>query len=167
MMARLLPNPFLTLTFWAIWVALGNEWSAAQVLSGLLVALLIPMLMRPFWRPTARVRRPLLLVLFLLHMQRDIVVANLAVARRILGPVRRLRPAFVEVPLDVHDDFVITLLTSVISLTPGTVVADVSPDRRRLLVHALDTRDPSAVIHDIKHRYERPLMEIFGCSPTR
>lgn len=163
MTGKLLPNPQLTAAFWILWMLLGNEWSAAQALLGLFVAWLVPVLMRPFWQPALRVRHPLLLIAFLMRMQVDIIRANWGVARRILGSMGELRPAFVEVPLDVRNEFVITVLTSVISLTPGTVVADVSPDRRRLLVHTLDTRDPAALVNEIKERYERRLMEIFGC----
>ena len=76
---------------------------------------------------------------------------------------RRLRPGFVELPLDLTDEFAITLLASTISLTPGTVSADVSEDRRTLLIHALDVDDQDAMIRQIKQRYERPLKEIFEC----
>lgn len=81
-------------------------------------------------------------------------VANLAVARRILGHTARLRPAFVEVPLDLESDLAI-------SLTPGTVSARLSEDRRTRLVHCLDAPDPEAVRDDIKARYEAPLKEVF------
>ncbi len=80
-----------------------------------------------------------------------------------LGSPSRLRPAFVEVPLDIRDDFVITMLASVVSLTPGTVSADVSQDRTLLLVHGLDVADIPEMIATIKQRYEAPLKEIFGC----
>lgn len=163
MMNKLLPNPLLSIAFLVLWLLLGNEWSAAQLALGLFVGWLMPILMQRFWKPVIQIRHPLRLLVFLLRMQYDIFRANLTVARCILSPTKRLRPAFLEVPLDVRNDFVITVLSSVISLTPGTVVADVSPDRRRLLVHTLDTRDPSAVVRDIKERYERRLMEIFGC----
>ncbi|MCW1777205.1 Na+/H+ antiporter subunit E [Pantoea ananatis] len=47
-----------------------------------------------------------------------------------------------------------------ITLTPGTVSAALSDDRKYLLVHvALD--DAETVIRQIKTRYEAPLMEIF------
>ena len=93
----------------------------------------------------------------------DIVVANVSVAIKVLGPLRSLRPGFVELPLELEDDFAIALLASTISLTPGTVSADVSPDRRTLLVHALDVDDAAALVAEIKQRYERPLKEIFEC----
>jgi multicomponent K+:H+ antiporter subunit E len=102
-------------------------------------------------------------VRFVLVVHWDILTANMAVAILILGPPRRLRPGFVELPLDLTDEFAITLLASTISLTPGTVSADVSEDRRTLLIHALDVDDQDAMIRQIKQRYERPLKEIFEC----
>jgi multicomponent K+:H+ antiporter subunit E len=49
-----------------------------------------------------------------------------------------------------------------ITLTPGTLSASLTPDRLELLVHVLDTDDREAEVHRIKQRYERPLQEIFG-----
>jgi len=90
-------------------------------------------------------------------------VANLVVARLILGPVRRLRPAFIRLPLDLNNEFAIVLFTHSLSLTPGTVSADLSADRRFLLIHALDVEDEAQLVARIKQRYEAPLKEIFPC----
>ena len=65
------------------------------------------------------------------------------------------------VPLDLTNIHGITTLASIITLTPGTVSAELSDDRRYLLVHALDLQDPQALIDEIKLRYEAPLKEIF------
>jgi multicomponent K+:H+ antiporter subunit E len=91
----------------------------------------------------------------------DIVIANLRVARLILGPRARLRPAFFVVPVALRDPYPVTLLASIISLTPGTVSADLSADGRALLVHGLDVDDVPGTVSRIRARYERPLMEIF------
>lgn len=76
---------------------------------------------------------------------------------------RKLRPLFIRLPLDLCNDFAIVVLTNTISLTPGTVSADLSPDRRSLLIHALDVEDVEQTVARIKSRYERPLQEIFEC----
>jgi len=81
----------------------------------------------------------------------------------VIGPLHRLSPAFVEVPLDLRDPFIATLLGSIVSLTPGTVAIDVDRQRWVMLVHALDAPDPQALITEIKLRYEMPLREIFAC----
>jgi multicomponent K+:H+ antiporter subunit E len=66
------------------------------------------------------------------------------------------------VPLELQQPFAITLLASIISLTPGTVSANLSGDRRSLLVHDLDVEDADeTAVQRIKQRYEKPLMEIF------
>ena len=52
-------------------------------------------------------------------------------------------------------------MTSMITLTPGTVSAALSDDRKFLLVHVLHLEDPQDLIDTIKRRYEAPLMEIF------
>ena len=91
------------------------------------------------------------------------MLANIAVARLILGPPGRLKPTFVEVPLELTQPMSISLLASIITMTPGTVSADLSEGNRTLLVHALDCDDTAGLVAEIKQRYEKPLLEIFGC----
>jgi formate hydrogenlyase subunit 3/multisubunit Na+/H+ antiporter MnhD subunit len=101
------------------------------------------------------------LVFFLLKVLWDILVANVAVAALILGGRRCMRPAFVSVPLDLRTELAISILANTVSLTPGTVSAWLSPDRRTLVVHGLRVTDPAALVLEIKTRYERPLIDIF------
>ncbi len=163
---RLLPRPLLTLFLALLWLLLNNSLALGQVLLGLLLGWGIPLLTAPFLLSVPPVRRPLTLCRFLLRVLYDIVVANLHVARLVLGPTKRLRPAFVEVPMVIEDEFVLTVLTSVVSLAPGTVSAGVTADHRRLLLHGLDIADTEVFIAQLKRRYEAPLLEIFQCSPT-
>lgn len=162
-LSRWLPFPGLSLLLWAVWLLLVNEVSVGQVLLGALLGWLIPLGTRFFWPVVPRLRRLDRLLVFLLVVLRDIVLANITVARLILGPQSRIRPAFVELPLELETDFAITVLANTISLTPGTVSADVSADRRTLLVHVLDLEDEQRLIDTIRQRYEQPLKEVFEC----
>ena len=161
-MKRLLPYPSLTLALWLTWLLL-NGFSVGHALLGLILAVVLPLGTRPFWPQVPLVRDRMGLPRFVLRVAKDILLANLAVALKVLGPVKDLQPGFVEVPLDLRDSFAITVLTSTVSLTPGTVSADVSEDRTRLLVHALHVEDPEALVAEIKQRYEGPIKEIFEC----
>lgn len=162
-MKRWLPSPMLSLMLWGLWLLLANDFSAGQMVLGLFFAWLVPVITEPFWLHRPRIQKPGKLVAFVLLVHRDILVANMAVAKLILSNPDQLRPAFVEVPLDTDNEFVITVLASVVSLTPGTVSADISADHRTLLVHGLDVKDQAALVASIKQRYEAPLKEIFGC----
>src|SRR5690606_37894694 len=106
---------------WVLWLLMANSYSPGQMVLGAVFAWLVPLVVAPFWLDIPRVRNMPSLLRFVLVVHLDILVANLSVARLILGPPKKLRPAFVEVPLDVEGEFVVTLLASVVSLTPGTV----------------------------------------------
>lgn len=162
MIRKLYPFPTLSVFLLLMWLLLSG-FSAGHLVLGMVLATVLPLGTLPFWPNVPRLRNFHKLVLFVLMVHWDIVVANLSVARRILGSPKKLRPAFVEVPLDIKDDFAITLLTSTVSLTPGTVSADISADASRMLVHALHVEDEAVLVDQIKQRYERRLKEIFEC----
>lgn len=159
-----LPHPALSGYMWILWLLLVNDFSAGHIVLGAALAWFIPFLTQRFWPEAMKMHRPLLAARFVLLVLWDIVVANAVLAVRILGPSSRLRPAFMLLPLDLQQDFAITLLASTISLTPGTVSADLSADRKALLIHVLHVDDIEESIHAIKNRYEAPLKEIFECS---
>lgn len=166
MIRRILPHPLLSAILLFTWLLMVNDFSLGHWLLGAFLGLALPLLCRNLLLSTPRIRRPGLLLRFIALVLYDIVVANLQVARLVLGPKARLQPGFVEIPLELTDDLAITILASVITLTPGTVSADLSDDRRMLLVHGLDVPDPQALAADIKARYEAPLKEVFECSAT-
>lgn len=162
MIHRLLPHPLLTPILALIWMLLANEFSAGHAVLGLVLGWAIPIFTLRFWPEQTRIGQPLTLLRFIALVLYDILVANLIVAWLIIS--RRnasLRPAFVEIPLEVSSDLAISLLANTITLTPGTVSAELSPERDRLLVHALHVTDTEALVATIKSRYEAPLKEVF------
>lgn len=160
---QLLPHPALSAGLLLLWLALGNGLSAAWALLGALLAVALPLACRRFCLHLPRLRRIFAALELLLIVLGDIVIANLQVARLILGPRAHMQPAFIEVPLDVRDLFVATLLGSIVTLTPGTVAIDVDEQCWTLQVHALNVDDGDALIRSIKTRYETRLKEIFAC----
>ncbi|HLT04181.1 MAG TPA: Na+/H+ antiporter subunit E [Pseudomonas sp.] len=161
-----LPHPGLTILLTAMWLLLANEPTLGHLLLGLALGLVIPLIVRRYLLNVPRVRKPVKLCLFVLMVFWDIVIANLHVARLVLGKKERLNPAFVELPMDLQDEFLLAALACIISLTPGTVSAGLTPDHKTLLIHGLDVPDSDALIVATKKRYEAPLLEIFECSPT-
>ena len=89
-------------------------------------------------------------------------MANIQVAWIVLTvPNAKLKPAWIVVPLELRQPEAITVLAGTITLTPGTVSADLSDEGHSLLVHVLHTDDPDAVRDDIVNRYQSRLKEIF------
>lgn len=162
MIDRLFPHPRLSLTLVVVWLMLVNEVTLGQAVVGGALGLVVPLLTAPYWPGKPRVARGGKLAGFCLLVLRDVVTANVVVARLILFHRNEtLSPAFFTVPLALRQPEAITLLAGAITMTPGTVSCDLSADGRSLLVHALDAPDPDAVRDEIKSRYEKRLMEIF------
>jgi len=159
-----LPHPALSVFMWGLWLLLINDITGGHIVMGALLAWFIPWVTYPFWPESTPIRKPLVVLRFLRYVLWDILVANYVLMLRILGPTDKLHPAFLTYPLEIENDFTITLLASTISLAPGTVSANLSADRRSLLIHVLNVSDVEMAISDIKRRYEAPLKEIFECS---
>ncbi len=158
---RVLPSIPQSLTVFVFWLLMAEDFSPGTIAMALLLAWLMPLIAARLEREFAQLGRLSLLLGLGARLAVDIVRANLTVARQILGPERKLRSDFVWVPLDLTNIHGISALASVITLTPGTVSAELSADRRYLLIHCLDVDDPEAMIAEIKTRYEAPLREVF------
>ena len=159
----LMPHPLLTLILAVVWTLLQNEISAGMVVFGVLLGIIIPWGTSVWWPDTPRGFRLGKMMAYSMVVIWDIIVANIEVAWIVLTvPNAKLKPAWITVPLDLRQPEAITVLAGTITLTPGTVSADLSNEGHSLLVHVLHTDDPDAVRDDIKHRYERRLKEVFS-----
>jgi multicomponent K+:H+ antiporter subunit E len=169
-----LPAPILSILLFLVWLLLNNSVSAGHIVLAVILAIVIPLATGPFRTKQPLVIKPILALRHLLLVLYDIITANVQVAILILGPTKKLTPGFIKVPLDLTHSMPITILASTVSLTPGTVSAEVYPwsesftegegcEQRFLLIHVLDLKDEQALINTIKQRYEAPLKEIFQC----
>ncbi len=158
----LLPHPFLTLLLAGVWTLLQNEVSAGMVVFGIILGIIIPWGTSIWWPDTPKGFRLGKMITYSVMVIGDIIVANIQVAWIVLTvPNAKLKPAWIVVPLELRQPEAITVLAGTITLTPGTVSADLSDEGNSLLVHVLHTDDPDAVRDDIMTRYQRRLQEIF------
>lgn len=160
---RWLPHPLTSVVLFAVWLLLNHSVSMGHIVLGAALGILIPLFTRRFFPEPVYLKRAGTALRFFGVVLWDIFVATFAVSRLSLGPTSKLRPRFVRIPVSLDDDFALTALTSTISLTPGTVSAEIAPDRGYVLIHALDVVDEEALVRTIKERYEAPLKEIFEC----
>lgn len=160
---RWFPYPYASAVLLVLWLMLNSTLAPAHLLLGAFLGWSIPLLSSRLLGRNVRLHRPLLAVRLLLTVMMDIVIANLTVARLVLGPRSALRPAFIQVPVDLREPYAVFTLACIITLTPGTVSSRLSEDRKWLLVHALDVNDEASLIAEIRQRYELPLKEIFAC----
>lgn len=145
------------------WGGITGNFSGLNLLFGGLVGGLAVYVLRGSFAPPRallKTRRIVSLALLFLY---ELVVSAVRVALLVMRPDLRsvIRPGIVAVPLTVKSDAEITLLANMITLTPGTLSVDVSPDNKVLFVHALTMTSREAVIADIATGFERKVAEVF------
>lgn len=161
-MNKALPFPVLSLALAACWLIL-MEVSWAQAALALVLAVAIPHITALFLHELPGIHSIGTALRLAGIVAWDIVLANIAVARLVLGPVPRLRPGFVQVPLAVTHPHAIALFAGVVSIVPGSLSIALSPDARSLLLHVLHLEDEKRFVALIKERYERPIMDMLEC----
>ncbi len=152
----------LQLLFVAVWLAVSGSITPANLILAVLVSTLALGLVRHELRHGGRYRlRPLRLLSLLILFARELALSAWKVAVVVTRRRIEVQPGIFAYPLTVKTDFQITLLANLISLTPGTLSIEVSPDRKTLYVHAMDCSNIEATKNDIRTGFEKKIMEAF------
>jgi multicomponent Na+:H+ antiporter subunit E len=133
----------LPLLVWlvVVWILLWGTWSWANVLSGLVVALVV-MTLLPLPPVVGGTRvRPLPLLAFVGHFLVDLVVSGAQVAWRAIGPRGVTSGAIVRVQLRADSDLLLTVVAETLSLVPGSLVLDLDREKRIIAIHLLHADD--------------------------
>lgn len=162
-MSRILPHPVLSAALALTWLLLNAPLTPGSLLLAVLMGLCVPAVMRALRPPSVHLRAPGVLVRLCGVVLLDMIRSNIEVARIILGlgPAGR-QTGYVTIPLALRDPFGLTILSIILTATPGTQWVQYDSHTNHLLLHVLDDTDGEAWIARVKDRYERPLMEIFS-----
>lgn len=154
-------NPFFFNILLAIaWMMLVGEITAGTFVVGMVVGYLILWFSRSVWGETKYFSKIPLVIMFVLYFLKELLIANLKVAFDIVTPKDYMEPGVIAVPLDVETDIEITLFANLVTLTPGTLSIDVSPDRKTLYVHALYVEDADRFRNELKNGLEKRLIGV-------
>ena len=74
---------------------------------------------------------------------KELVKANLDVARRVFGGCREINPGIVKVPVDLKGDYPQAMLGNSITLTPGTITMDIAEQdgKTYFYIHWIDVTE--------------------------
>ncbi|MGE2832953.1 Na+/H+ antiporter subunit E [Mycobacterium sp. SMC-4] len=121
-----------------VWVLLWGNISAANILSGLAVALVITLLLPLPPVPVEGRLHPLSLLRLVLTMTYYLIASSIQVAALALKPGPPPLTAVLRVHIAVRSDLVLALAVNMINLTPGTIALEIDQARRMVYVHVLD-----------------------------
>jgi multicomponent Na+:H+ antiporter subunit E len=143
-----------------VWIALTGSFTPSNLVIGFVLSYLLLWMTQRLIAPTGYFTKVPRVIAFAFFFMREIIKANLRVAKIVLSPRLSVHPAVVAIPLDATSNAEITLLANLITLTPGTLFLDVSEDRCIIYVHAMEVDDLDAFRANIKNGFERRVMEI-------
>lgn len=143
-----------------LWMFLQNSMDASTFLIGYLLGLLILFGMRRFFSSRFYLLRVVAVINLLMIFIKELILANLAVLKVILKPKLDIQPGIFALPTKLTSDWELTILSNLITLTPGTFVIDISKDKKIIYIHAIDIPDVEEVIESIKNSFEKAIMEV-------
>lgn len=149
-------NIFLAL----VWTFMQGELQGSNFVVGLILGYVVIAAGRQVIGSTSYVQKVRLLVPSLLFAIWEIFTASLTIARLVIQPRLRLRPAIVAVPLDAQTDLEITAVSNFLTLSPGSLALDVSTDRQTLYVHVMDITDAETYKQEFKEGLERRILRV-------
>lgn len=142
-----------------VWIALTGTFSLGNFVFGFVVCFGIMWLISPNRRNDQYFTRIPKVIIFFFYFLYELAKANYQVASDVIT-FKNVRPGIIRVPLDVKTNLEITLLANFINLTPGTIIVDISDDRKVFYIHTIRVKNREQFIYDIKNGFEKRLLEI-------
>jgi multicomponent Na+:H+ antiporter subunit E len=138
-----------------VWVLLWGNVSAANILSGLAMALIITLLLPLPVVPIEGRVHPLSLLRLVMQIAGYLVLSSFQLAWLAVKPGPPPLSAVLRAHLAIKSDLVLALAVNIINLTPGTIVLEIDQVRRMIYVHVIDVGSERAV-----NRFYRQIAEI-------
>lgn len=151
----------LNLLIAATWMFLNDTWSIVTFFIGYVIGMFFILFMRRFFpgRKFYGVKLFAIVKLFLLFI-RELMKSSYIVLKQITARKITVQPGIFKLKTDLTSDMEITLLSSLITLTPGSVVMEVDPAEGILYIHAMDIVENEESVTKTKIMFEKAIMGV-------
>jgi len=137
-----------------------ESFTLQSLLTGFAVGYASLWLTSPLYGDNRYFTRALLVLRLLMFFLKALVVSNARVLWDVVTPSQISRPGIIRMDLDARTDLEIMLVANLISLTPGTLSIDLSPNRRTLYVHVMFLENIEAACQELKEGLEKRVLEV-------
>ncbi|CAN5538058.1 Na+/H+ antiporter subunit E [soil metagenome] len=142
---------WITLRLWIltwlmlVWILLWGSFSAANVLSGLAIAVLITVLLPMPPVPVQGKVHLLSLLHLIVRVAWYLVMSSIQVAWLAIRPGPPPLNAVLRAQLNVKSDLVLALAVNILNLIPGSIVLEIDQVRRLVYAHVIDVGSDRAL----------------------
>ncbi|GEN84883.1 putative antiporter subunit mnhE2 [Sporosarcina luteola] len=158
MPAQLLLNLFIAF----LWMTLidEDELKFTTFFAGFLVGIGIIFFMHRFFGTQFYLRRLFKTIKLLFIFISELTQSSIVVLGQILSPKLKIKPGIFKYETVLKSDVEVTMLSLLLTLTPGSVVMEVSPEGDTLYIHAMDVEQSKAGLIKQLKNFEKAIMEV-------
>lgn len=158
MLAQLLLN--IVIAF--LWMLLidEDEIIITTFFAGFLVGIGVIFLLHRFFGTRFYLRRVYAAFKLLLIFIWELIQSSVLVLKQILSPRLKIQPGIFRYETVLRSDLEVTMISLLLTLTPGSVVMEVSPEGNVLYVHAMDVENERGAILSQLKNFEKAIMEV-------
>jgi multicomponent Na+:H+ antiporter subunit E len=143
-----------------LWMFIKVSYDPISFIKGYIFGLLIIFVLRRSFGSRFYLFRLWSFIKLVFIFIKELILSNIAIVKVVLKPKLDMSPAIFAMDTELTKDWQITLLSSLITLTPGTLVIDVSEDNKTLFIHAMNIGELEDEINSIKSSFEKAILEV-------
>ncbi|GAE94095.1 Na(+) H(+) antiporter subunit E [Gracilibacillus boraciitolerans JCM 21714] len=143
-----------------MWMFLAETYSVVSFLKGFIIGALLLFLLRRFIPDAFYLNRLWKMIKLMFLFIKELFLSNIDIVMWVYKPRKDFQPGIFALPIELKSNWEITMLTSLISLTPGTLSVAVSENNEVIYIHAMNIDDTETAIESIKMSFEKAIMEV-------
>lgn len=156
-----MPMQFLlNLFIGVLWMFLQDNWSVLTFFSGYLFGLIVLFILRRYFPSKFYPVTLLAIIKLFLVFIHELFTSSVLVIRQVVRPKINITPGIFTLKTDLEGDLEVTLLALLLTLTPGSVVVEVSPDNKLFYIHAMDIPESSDAVLRSKKKFEDAIKKV-------
>lgn len=158
-----MPVQFILNLFIALlWMLLRDEdvLRFSTFFAGFLVGIVIIFFMQRFFGQQFYLRRVYSIIKLVIIFISELFQSSYVVLKQILSPTLQIKPGIFTYETKLKGDGEVTTLAMLLTLTPGSVVMEVSPDGSKFYIHGMDLEQSKDSLLRSLAKFEKAIVEV-------
>jgi Na+/H+ ion antiporter subunit. len=143
-----------------LWMFLQDDWAFLSFISGYIVGLFVLIILRRFFKKPLYVFFLFAILKLLTVFMHELIVSSIFVVKKVLRRKMDITPGIFKLETELDDEFEVALLAMLITLTPGSVVMEVSHDLKSLYVHGMDLPESKESVEKSQRLFEKAIKDV-------
>lgn len=150
----------VNLTIAIMWMFLSEKYTFTSFILGYGIGALLLMFLRKFIPGQFYLLRVYKLLKLIIIFIRELISSNIEIVKLVYQRKPNFEPGIFALPTELKSAWEITLLTNLITLTPGTLSVAISEDNSTIYIHAMHIEEVNEEIVSIKNTFEQAILEV-------